>query len=283
MKHSDPWSRRSSNDTLTSDTLTNFLSTNASSPRSSTASLPFADDLVQQNKLDWEHIERIFYGEEPLPADEKTREELQDWMETFPYLRVVGKQIKPDRFRPDRNPIHHEEILAMDPAPHQDRGILKKPSVSFGCPKSSSQTVARRRCYDCDMEDNRRLWHPSDLPKLSGSSLTPRVETYGKKLDRTSTGPLTARPGGLSSNSANLFRLPTIGSSTSSSSGKGVKWTGGGRLTHRTLKPSPLTTTVTLPLINVNKLTFGDLLTTRSISALHSTKPEERDPRRPNK
>lgn len=250
-----PWSRRSSEDTLTSDTLTNFLNTSASSMRSSSASLPFAEEAINQNQQEWEHIERIFYGEEPLPADQKTREEFLDWMETFPYLRVVGQKVNTDRFRTGRNPIYHEETLVIDPPP-PNRRLEEQHCRDYGVKSSvvgsrSGQILARR--YPCDCDDPRH--YSKDIPGLRGSSLTPREITKPNKDFVV----MTARPGGLASNSANLFRLPSI---------PPTKWSGFSRHPQKTSKPSPLKSTITLPILNVDKLlTFGDLLTTRSISA----------------
>lgn len=273
MKQYGTWSRRSSsNDTMTSDTLTNFLNMSTSSPRSSNTSLPFAEDAIRQNQDEWEHIERIFYGEEPLPEDEKTREEFQDWMETFPYLRVVGRRVNTERFRTTRNPIYHEEVIAVDPPnpssmtrrDGQDTVRHSNGSkVSLMVGSRSGQALSRR--YDCGDGEDLRHHRGGDLP--SG----PNRSTVTSKKD------LLVRPGGLASNSANLFRLPTINALSINSSTS--KWpssgsSSGGKTT--AARPSPLKSTLTLPMLNVDQLiTFGDLLTTRSISALYSQPGEE--------
>lgn len=266
MAQSGQWSRRSSNDTLTSDTLTNFLdSSNRSSNRSSTGSLPFPleNELIRQNHQEWLHLERIFYGEEPLPADEKTREEFLDWMETFPHLRLIGKSVNTDRFRINRNPIYHEEIIAADPPPPADYRTLRR-GMDFQPNLTSKSGLLLTRRFDCDFGDD------------CDRDLTPRIRP-GKRNKELVV--LTARPGDLTSNSANLCRLPVISSSSSN------RWIPtaverkrpdpshiSGDLGQRMGRPSPLKSTITLPLINVDRLpvTFGDLLTTRSISAIQN-------------
>ena len=60
---------------------------------SSTSSFKWASDARLQNKSEWEQIERIFYGEEQMPEDQKTKEEFKEWMTAFPHLRVIGKKI----------------------------------------------------------------------------------------------------------------------------------------------------------------------------------------------
>lgn len=249
MKQVGPWSRRSSNDTMTSDTLTNFLNMSTSSPRSSSTSLPFAEDAVRQNQEEWEHIERIFYGEEPLPEDEKTREEFQDWMDTFYYLRVVGRRVNTERFRTNRNVIYHEEVIAKDPPDARNTENRSSKLVVVGGSKSG-QILSRR--FDCDGGEIRTL------PVINSYTV---AQPKGKDVQ-------TARPGGLASNSANIFRLPGIELTSSNSN----KWstTSYSDPVQATSRPMPLKSTLTLPSLNVDKLTFGDLLTTRSISALHS-------------
>lgn len=203
-----PWSRRSSNDTDgTSDTLTNFLNTTASSHRSSNLSLPFAEDAhktIQQNEDEYAFIESIFYGEEPLPADKKTREEFKDWMETFKYLRISGRRCyQPVAGQCHRNPIYHEEIIASDPP---------------------LRTTGSRGGF---------------LPVIIGSG--------GDGGERVMMA---------SSSAANL-RLPSIGSVS-----------GNQRNSSKRISQTQSSSSSTLPALNVDKLiTFGDLLTTRSISA----------------
>lgn len=71
-----------------------FTSPNASFDDSSVNSIPWAEDVVKQNQILWDSIERMFYGEEPLPEnDAKLRNEIIEWTEHFPYLRIVGKSM----------------------------------------------------------------------------------------------------------------------------------------------------------------------------------------------
>lgn len=233
------WSRRSSSDTATSDTLTNFLNLDTSSQgRSSSGSLPFAEDAIRQNQQDWEHIERIFYGEDALPEDEKTKEEFLDWMESFPYLRLVGKKINTEGFRRSKNPIFHEEIIVQHPTKESNLNLSRLTMVNNNSISGSSRSghVLTRRFCDCD--------------EMTGQPLK-------RELDNFSCGPKLLAAESLTARSANVFRLPSVSNFRS-------KWS-----SPVDVRPSPLKSTVTLPLLNVEKLTFGDLLTTRSISALH--------------
>ncbi|KAH8242665.1 hypothetical protein KR032_000951 [Drosophila birchii] len=55
--------------------------------RSSVGSIPWADDAVKKNLLDWERVERLLSGEEPLPEQEpELRNEIADWQRKFPSL-----------------------------------------------------------------------------------------------------------------------------------------------------------------------------------------------------
>lgn len=96
-----------------------FASPSASFDGSSVNSIPWADDVVKQNQELWERVERMFYGEEPLPTnDVKLRNEIVEWTNHFPYLRVAGEQM-PIYFSNTVMPSdqHYEEVLAIHPHP----------------------------------------------------------------------------------------------------------------------------------------------------------------------
>lgn len=81
----------------------------------SSSSIPWAEENISDNRNEWNKIERIFYGEEELPTESKTRNEFLEWMELFPHLRVVGKKV-PIYYDPtakEENVVN--EILAIDP------------------------------------------------------------------------------------------------------------------------------------------------------------------------
>uniref|UniRef100_A0A182QW14 DUF3719 domain-containing protein n=1 Tax=Anopheles farauti TaxID=69004 RepID=A0A182QW14_9DIPT len=97
-----------------SDTLTESLT--SSQGRSSIGSIPWAEDAIKQNQLEWERIDRMFYGEEDLPSDSKLREEIEEWTSVFPYLRVTGKSIViVEAGHAKGSDPFHEEILMTDP------------------------------------------------------------------------------------------------------------------------------------------------------------------------
>ncbi|XP_001357724.3 probable serine/threonine-protein kinase mps1 [Drosophila pseudoobscura] len=60
--------------------------------RSSVGSIPWADDAIKKNLLDWERVERMLSGEEELPEKEpELRHEIADWQHKFPML--VGRKV----------------------------------------------------------------------------------------------------------------------------------------------------------------------------------------------
>lgn len=102
-------------DDLTEDNW--FSSPTTSFDGSSVNSIPWAEDVVKQNKEEWDRIERMFYGEEPLPADEKLRTEIIEWVERFPHIRVAGQQ-SPIFYDPNAvpEPSSFEEVIEVHPS-----------------------------------------------------------------------------------------------------------------------------------------------------------------------
>lgn len=95
-----------------------FTSPSASFDGSSVNSIPWADDVVKQNQELWDRVERMFYGEESLPTNDiKLRNEIIEWTNHFPYLRVTGDQM-PIYFSNNVIPSdsNHDEIFAMHPS-----------------------------------------------------------------------------------------------------------------------------------------------------------------------
>ncbi|XP_004530965.1 uncharacterized protein LOC105664434 [Ceratitis capitata] len=54
--------------------------------RSSIGSIPWADDAIKQNQLDWEKVERMLSGEDELPDEPDLRNEIEEWQTKFPQL-----------------------------------------------------------------------------------------------------------------------------------------------------------------------------------------------------
>ncbi|KAG5672704.1 hypothetical protein PVAND_002813 [Polypedilum vanderplanki] len=94
-------------DSISSDYYEGFR-TNSSS------SIKWSIDARKQNEEDWLQIERILYGEEPLPEDEKTKEELSCWMNAFPHLRIIGTKLELPPKKAVANDFF-EEVIAIDP------------------------------------------------------------------------------------------------------------------------------------------------------------------------
>lgn len=101
-------------DDLTEDNW--FSSPTTSFDGSSVNSIPWAEDVVKQNKELWDRIERWFYGEESLPNDDKIRNEIIDWTTRFPHIRVVGEQA-PIYFDESVTPndSNYEELIEVHP------------------------------------------------------------------------------------------------------------------------------------------------------------------------
>lgn len=100
-----------------SDDLSETYKSSAASSvgRSSISSIPWAEDAIRQNFLDWMQIERIFYGEEELPTDLKLREEILDWTKRFPHLRLIGTKAA-IHFTNDWEPEDEiDEVIAIHP------------------------------------------------------------------------------------------------------------------------------------------------------------------------
>ncbi|XP_055903745.1 uncharacterized protein LOC129939669 [Eupeodes corollae] len=55
--------------------------------RSSIGSIPWADDAIKQNQLDWEKVERMFCGEQDLSeAQPELKNEILEWHKKFPNI-----------------------------------------------------------------------------------------------------------------------------------------------------------------------------------------------------
>lgn len=115
-----------------------FTSPSASFDGSSVNSIPWAEDVVKHNQELWDRVEGMFYGEESLPTNDiKLRNEILEWTNHFPYMRVSGEQM-PIYFSPNvlASDPNYEETLAAHPSAYFDR----KSAVScvnrafdFGC------------------------------------------------------------------------------------------------------------------------------------------------------
>lgn len=129
-----------------------FTSPSPSFDGSSVNSIPWAEDVVKQNQELWERVERMFYGEENLPTNDiKLRNEIIEWTNHFPYLRVTGKQM-PIYFGSNvisNDPIH-EEVLAVHP-PTTSTTYYDRKSVISHANRTSNEKYHR---YPDDQNDN---------------------------------------------------------------------------------------------------------------------------------
>lgn len=87
------------------DDLNQIFSSSSSYDRSSIGSIPWAEDSIKKNQEEWEHIERMFYGEEDLPQQTDLRNEILEWRKAFPHLRINGKKMKISNYNVNFNQI----------------------------------------------------------------------------------------------------------------------------------------------------------------------------------
>lgn len=85
--------------------------TSSSVDRSSVSSIPWADDAIKLNQLEWEKIEKMLGGLEPLPAEEDLSHELIDWQQKFPILLKSSQNYKMKTFSSDTLNIDSLETL----------------------------------------------------------------------------------------------------------------------------------------------------------------------------
>lgn len=150
-----------------------FTSPSASVDGSSVNSIPWADDVVNKNQEIWERIERMFYGEEPLPSeDNKLRNEIQQWTAQFPHLRINGTAmpIYSNAMAAPSDP-NHDEVLAMHPFyPNERSAVAVRPG---------ERSAAKERLFRSAKDDQHELL-ANDVEKClritSGPLLVRRVQ-----------------------------------------------------------------------------------------------------------
>lgn len=110
-----------------------FSSPTTSFDGSSVNSIPWSEDVIKQNQEEWERIEKIFYGEENLPKnDEKLRNEIIEWTNRFPHLRIIGEQapIYFDSNAVPSDPLY-EEIFEQHPSSYQKSKSARPHNSSY--------------------------------------------------------------------------------------------------------------------------------------------------------
>ncbi|XP_058981506.1 uncharacterized protein LOC131803808 [Musca domestica] len=65
--------------------------------RGSIGSIPWNDDAIRLNQLEWEKVENMLAGTEDLPADEDLRKEILDWQKKFP--KLMGRKASAYRIK----------------------------------------------------------------------------------------------------------------------------------------------------------------------------------------
>lgn len=272
-----------------------FTSPGASFDGSSVNSIPWADDVIKKNQEIWERVERMFYGEEPLPNDDqKLRNEIVEWTTHFPYLRVTGVQM-PMYFSSNAiaSDPNYEETFAVHPPErrsganrtddryrrlHDDSftqsladNIEKCLRITSG-PLLSRRTQNTRTAYGVrNMTSNRDTNYPQSThnkqePKSALVSVRSNYDTpltrqlYGSiDVDRLHSVPYSAR----------FIKVPLMKGDVDEFGSMTVKKPNLIRIKTATLVPisRPLRNSITLPAINIEPKYF-DRSTSDAISAL---------------
>lgn len=124
-----------------------FTSPSASIDGSSVNSIPWADDVVKQNQELWDRIEQMFYAEEALPInDDKLRDEIIEWNQHFPHLRINGKATSMycNANALSNDGDYEEIILIHPPSEHFDRKSARIATLN-------NQSVNER--FSCSSKD----------------------------------------------------------------------------------------------------------------------------------
>ncbi|EDW66535.2 uncharacterized protein [Drosophila virilis] len=138
--------------------------------RSSIGSIPWADDAIKKNKLDWERVDRMISGEEPLSELEpELRHEIADWQRKFPSLLArKAKPLKPQSFDSSRNTTGRNELpdesgdidsisdLSLNSLDDYDEGDEDEDDDGFLTP-----TVARQREHEQLIPSDRNYMRPA--------------------------------------------------------------------------------------------------------------------------
>lgn len=257
-----------------------FGSSTTSADNSSISSIPWAEDVVNQNKDEWDSIERMFYGEEDLPNDDKLKTEILEWTQKFPHLRVIGQQASifynVNGIQSDHN---YEEIIAIHP-PRANQYF----SSTSACPKIETINNLEQDMQKClritsgpmllrpNEQNSVRLLARKNHPQINNSAILNSFRnTYGNRnMGRNQDGnnKLDIFP-----QSARLLKVASTSSQLSAPIGKIF------RISTASMMPRnrPLRNSVTLPSISLEPIAREGNVN-RSISALISTIPGSRVP-----
>lgn len=254
-----------------------FGSSTTSADNSSISSIPWAEDVVNQNKDEWEWIERMFYGEEDLPNDEKLRDEIISWTGKFPHLRIIGQQA-PIYYNVNAQQSDHnyEEIIAIHP-PRSNHYFNSSSAYSRietmsnleqdmqKCLRITSGPLLLRR----NEPNANRLVTRKTHPQTNGSAaLNSFRNTYGSRRNQGESKQSNILP-----QSARLVKVSSSSSQLSAPIGKLF------RISTASMMPRnrPLRNSVTLPAISLEPIA-KEANVNRSISALISITPGTRVP-----
>ncbi|XP_062121536.1 uncharacterized protein LOC133835560 isoform X1 [Drosophila sulfurigaster albostrigata] len=138
--------------------------------RSSIGSIPWADDAIKKNKLDWERVDRVLSGEEMLPEQQEVelRHEIADWQRKFPSL--LARKAKPLKQHSFDNSRHNIALLPDDAGDIDSISDLSLSSLDEYDEKNGHGVV------DEDGDDDGLL--TPTVERQQASSSTTRNRTY---------------------------------------------------------------------------------------------------------
>ncbi|XP_017058782.1 uncharacterized protein LOC108099659 [Drosophila ficusphila] len=127
--NNEPEVDKDDHDADESEFLQDVPYSSSSIDRSSVGSIPWADDAIKKNLLDWERVERLMSGEDSLEdlQEPELRNEIADWQRKFPSL--LGRRTRSLRHhsfdsqtREDIDSISNLSLNSLDDDDDDDEG-----------------------------------------------------------------------------------------------------------------------------------------------------------------
>lgn len=194
--------------------------TSSSLDRSSIGSIPWADDAIKINKNEWEKVEKMLSGQEPLAnVEEDLRKEILDWQKKFP--RLLNKnQYKMKALSSDSLDV--ETLPSLDLPSEEEDDELGNEKITLTRDReenSLTPTPNNRKTYKqddnnlCELMDNFTL---ESVPlKLNERDTNRRLINKRKCASSTSSYSLRTPPTPVqqvpkANATSNRFRMPPI-------------------------------------------------------------------------
>lgn len=172
--------------------------TSSSVDRSSIGSIPWADDAIKINKNEWEKVEKLLSGLEPLAnVEEDLRKEILDWQKKFPHL-LDENQHKTKNLSSDS--LDFETLPSLDiPSEEEDETANDKTTLTREHQNFSlTPTPANKRMFKqddtnlCELMDNFTL---ESVPlKLNDRGANRKLVNNRKRASSSSSYSLRTPP-----------------------------------------------------------------------------------------